>query len=299
LERLLAKRKNLTLALNRGFTHSSILSLVVLLALSFALPALRSAETMKARANQIVGRVTTADGGVITGDVRDITIFINGVSAAGEKVSFSPVVQDDGVYRQRVPDGSYSFGRGQVRLGFNQREFTLPLEAVGRLWDKRREADDGIVQHFVLKLTGPTPYGEQAGLDENNHTHWYGVSIGLAWQSYRSDRRVPTIPPPAGTRLILTCRATSPGIDGRTLAPIVVERVWDPAKITPNSGLNDLPPANYEIVGEAVLPDGRRKPILFQGARVYPNFLPVLSAPLEPGGLVSTYFKLNAGFIIE
>jgi hypothetical protein len=254
---------------------------------------------LKAKPGQIAGRVTFADGRVLTGDVRDIMISISGVSEAGERVRYSPAVNDSGVYRQRVAAGSYAFNPAQARFGFGAQEIRLPLEPVGRLWNRDREAEDGIVQDFVLKLTGPTPYGQSSGLDPNNHTHWYGLSVGLSWQTWRADKNRPTSPPPEGTRFRFTCRAVTPGVDGEAVAPFTLERGWAPSRITPIDALNDLPPASYEITGEAVLPDGRVVPVLFQGRGDYPHFVRTLKAPLESGGLVSNYFKLNAGFIVE
>lgn len=254
---------------------------------------------VKAKPGQIVGRVTFPDGRALTGDVRDVFISIYGVSEVGEKVQYSPAVSDEGVYRQKAVAGSYAFNPGQVKIGFGGQEIRLTLEPVGRLWNRNREVEDGIVQDFVLKLTGPTPYGQSSGLDPNNHTHWYGMSVGLSWQTWRADKNRPTSPPPEGTRFRFSCRAVTPGIDGQTVAPFTLERDWAPSRITPIDGLNDLPPASYEITGEAVLPNGRTVPVLFQGRGDYPNFVRVLKAPLESGGLGSTYFKLNAGFIVE
>jgi len=126
--------------------------------LLFLLPASR-ASVPAATPDHIAGRVTLPDGKPLQGDVRDITVVIYGVTMAGANVTLTPAVGDDGRYRQKVPAGSYSFGTGEVKFSFNNREFILPLEPVGRLWQKRRSADDGIVQDFVLRLTGP--FGRQ------------------------------------------------------------------------------------------------------------------------------------------
>ena len=201
--------------------------------------------------------------------------------------------------RQKVPLGTCSFERGQVRLVFQEREFRLPIEPVGDLWRKNRESDEGIRQGFLLKLTGPNPVGRAAGLDENNHTHWYGVTIGMNWQTFRSDLRKSTTPPPAGTRLVFSLHPTSPRIDGRPIEAFEIERAWDPSKLVPYKALNDLPPADYEIRGKAIQPDGKKVGILFQGAEDYPRFVPVLKAPLQPGGIGAVYSLLNAGFITE
>ena len=83
------------------------------------------------------------------------------------------------------------------------------------------------------------------------------------------------------------------------MATFTRELRWDPKRITPDAILNDLPPADYEITGEAILSDGSRRPLLLQGPSDYPNFRPVLTANLTPDRRPFRYQKLNAGFVIE
>ena len=215
------------------------------------LPLLPAATPPAPRPNHITGRVTLPDGKPIPGDVRDVTVAIVGITEAGQNVSLSPVVKDDGSYVQRVTKGLYSFNTGEVKVGYNGVEFVLPLEPVGRFWQKRRESEEGITQDFVLRYTGPTPYGQSTGLDPQNATHWYGVSFSLQWQSYRQDLKRVTKAPAGVTTLVFNCRPTGPGLDGAPIAPFTRELKWDPAKFSSDFALNDLPPANYELSGVA------------------------------------------------
>jgi hypothetical protein len=116
------------------------------------------------RPNHVTGRVTLPDGQPIRGDVRDVTVAIQGITEAGQNVTLTPVVKDDGSYVQRVTKGLYAFSGGEVKLGYNGVEFVLPLEPVGRFWQKRREADEGIVQDFVLRYTGRIQPAKPRGL---------------------------------------------------------------------------------------------------------------------------------------
>ncbi|MCC7054285.1 MAG: hypothetical protein IT355_13545 [Gemmatimonadaceae bacterium] len=248
-------------------------------------------------ANVISGRVTMADGTPLRGEITDIAIRINGITMAGANVSYSPVVRPDGTYRQRVAPGQYSFSTSRITVTFGSAQFALQLEPVGSNWNKNQDADDGITQHFTWKVTGATRYA--AGQPSpNNHTHWYGMSVGMGFQTYRSDLKRSSVEPPDGTRLVFTATATSRSIDGRVLAPVVIERAWKAAAITHNDDLNDLVPANYDITGVAILPDGTRKPIVFQGAGNYPNYVSTLKAPLETGS-VGGINKLLAGWAID
>jgi len=245
-----------------------------------------------------VGRVTMPDGGPLTGDVKDVAIGLYGISAAGERVSYGPEVGTDGRYRQRVAPGQYRFGGSQLTVRLGEREFRLPLEPVGERWSRNRDAAEGLVQDFVWKTTGLTPYGRSSGPDESNHTHWYGVHVRATWQTWRADTRKPTVPPPPGTKLRFTIRPVSPTVDGQRLEPFVVERDWDPRK--GNKDLNDLPPADLEITGVALLPDGSSKPMLLQGTGDYPNFKPALRVPLtRASGASGTYAGMNAGWVLD
>jgi len=267
-----------------------------LLGLLHVLPA---ATPPAPRPNHVTGRVTLPDGKPIPGDVRDVTVAIVGITEAGQNVTLSPLVKEDGSYVQRVTKGLYSFNTGEVKVGYNGIEFVLPLEPVGRFWQKRRESEEGITQDFVLRYTGPTPAGQAVGLQPQNATHWYGVSFSLQWQSYRQDLKRVTRAPAGVTTLVFTCRATGPGLDGAPIAPFTRELKWDPAKFSPDFALNDLPPANYELSGVAVLADGSRKPLLLMIPGEAPNFAPVLKATLRPERRPFRFQTAIVGFVIE
>jgi len=248
----------------------------------------------------ITGKVTLPDGRTPpTGEVKDIQLNIYGISeASGEKLSYTPAVKADGTYRQKVVAGQFSFNRGNITMIFNgTTEFTLPLEPVGSNWNKDRDAADGIVQDFVWHPTGPTPYGKTNGLDTRNHTHWYGLSVGMDWSSYRSDLKQPAPLPPDGTKLVFTCVPKSKAIDGTTPTTFQREMTIDAKAVYSTGGLNDLPPANYEITGVATLPDGTTKTLVFQGKGHYPNYVKTLPVILERDG--GGYFKLLATFGFE
>ncbi len=272
---------------------------LLLPALLLTLPLLQAANPPAPRPNHVTGRVTLPDGKPIPGDVRDVTVAIVGITEAGQNVTLTPIVKDDGSYVQRVTKGLYSFNTGEVKVGYNGVEFVLPLEPVGRFWQKRRESEEGITQDFVLRYTGPTPSGQAAGLQPQNATHWYGVSFSLQWQSYRQDLKRVTRAPAGVTKLVFTCRATGPGLDGAPIAPFTRELKWDPAKFSSDFALNDLPPANYELSGEATLPDGSRKPLLLMIPGEAPSFTPTLKTTLRPDRRPFRFQTSIVGFVFE
>jgi hypothetical protein len=255
------------------------------------------AAEQKPQARYAIGRVTFEDGKPITGDVQDIGISIDGISEAGEKVSYSPIVKN-GAYRQRLVAGQFRFGRGRIKVKFGEIVYTLDLVPVGPNWNKNQNADDGIVQDFVWKPTGRREtYGAKP--DPNNATHWHGLNIGMRFQMWRSDtNKVPTVLP-EGTRLIFTLKPTSKSIDGWELKPITVEREWRPKDIMTNDDLNDLPPATYELTGIAKLPDGTTRPILLQGKGVYPKYADKGIVTVDYDGILGGMWKQPFGWVTD
>jgi hypothetical protein len=235
------------------------------------------------------GRVTFEDGKPITGDVQDYSISISGVSEAGEKVSYTPIVKN-GTYKQKLVPGQFRFGWSKIKVKFGETVFTFDLVPVGPNWSKNQDSAGGIVQDFVWKPTGlRDTYGRKP--DPNNHTHWHGMSVGMRFSTWREDTKKPPTVLPEGTKLVFTLKPTSKSIDGRELQPITVERDWRPKDITTNDDLNDLPPANYELTGVAKLPDGTSRPILFQGKGNYPNYVRTGIVPLDSDNITGGMWK--------
>ena len=250
-----------------------------------------------AQANHAVGKITFEDGKPLTGDIKDIVISISGVSEAGERVQYSPVVKN-GQYKQKLVPGQFRFDRSAVKVRFEDTEFTLDLMPVGKNSTKNQDAAEGIVQDFVWKPTGQAEtYGRKA--DPNNATHWYGMNLGMRFSTYREDLKASPQAPPEGTKLVFTLAPLSKSIDGRDLKPIVFKREWRPKDVTPSDDLNDFPPANYEITGVANLPDGTTKSIVFQGAGDYPNYVAKGKVPLGMDLLLGGYGKQNFGWGLE
>lgn len=240
------------------------------------------------------------DGSPLRGNIKDISIVINGVSDAAEKVSYTPVVKADGTYSQKVAGGQYRFSTAKIVVLFkNEMELQLPLEPVGRNWDKNQDAADGIVQDYVWKPTGPTPYGISSGLDKHNATHWYGATVGMTWQTYDSEKSTSATPPPEGTVLAFTCNPVSIAVDGSKPEPRTIELKFEPAKIYPNDDLVDLLTADYDITGIAKLPDGTSKPIAFQGPGDYPKYVNVLKLRMVKDTTMNGVAKLLCGFVVR
>lgn len=256
------------------------------------------APAPKAEPNYIVGKITMADGTPLRGEILDIKVSIYGVSEAAEKVHYGPIVKPDGAYRQKVAPGQYAFNSATMTVLYNETEFTVPLEPIGRLWNKNRDAAEGIEQNFVWKPAGITPYGQSNGGDIGNATHWYGMSIGVRPDGYRND--IKKVPPafPKDTKFSFTLKPLGPGIDGTTPEARLIERIYDPDSFK-SMNLNDLLPAGYELTATATLPDGVVKPLLLQGPGDYPNYKPALQIKLEKDKLLGGFFGPQCTFVME
>jgi hypothetical protein len=240
-------------------------------------------------ANYAVGKITMEDGSPISGEVKDYMISIYGVSEAGEKVNYSPAVVN-GRYKQKLVPGQFSFNPSKIQMQFGNDFFTYNLVPVGSNWNKHRDAAEGIVQDFIWKPIGQAEtYGAPA--DQNNATHWHGMSLGMRFATYREDKKAAAVVPPDGSKLIFTLTPTSKGIDGKDLKPLVIERDWRPKNTTTNADLNDFMPGNYEITGICKLPDGSTKSIVFQGMGDYPNFVNKGKVPLMVDRLIGGMAK--------
>ncbi|MGA1342452.1 MAG: hypothetical protein ACO33A_05305 [Hyphomonas sp.] len=242
-----------------------------------------------------VGRVTMEDASPLRGDIQDVSVSISGISDAAENVSYQPVVSPEGVYRQRLAPGEYAFSLSHLTVVHEGRRFRLPLEPTGSLSRKSRNADSGIVQDFVWKVSGPTPYGIESGLSQTNHTHWYGMSISVRADTWRSDTGSAPRPIPDGAALSFTLQPLSASISGDTLQPVTLERIQDH---TFSAALNDIIPATYELSGSVTLPDGSQRPLLLKVAG-NSAYTPSVRITPEPDGLVSSIRTQLVNYVID
>lgn len=254
------------------------------------------AADQKPQSRYAIGRVTFEGGKPITGEIDDYIISIHGVSEAGEKVSYTPIVKN-GTYKQKLVPGQFRFGTSKIKVRFGEQVYAFDLVPVGRNWNKNQDAAEGIVQDFVWKPTGlRETYGAKP--DPNNATHWHGMNVGMRFQTWRSDTNKTPTRLPEGTKLIFTLKPTSKSIDGRDLKPITIEREWR-SKEGSNDDLNDLPAANYELTGIAKLPDGTTRPILLQGPGVYPKFVDKGLVTVGYDNILGGMWKMPFGWVTD
>jgi hypothetical protein len=105
-------------------------------------PALAAAAEPDPKPGYAIGRVTMEDGSPLSGDIQDVTVTLDGVSEAGEKVHYSPAVKN-GAYRQKLVKGQYTFGRSTVQVKFGEHTYLYKLVPKGKLWNKSQDAEEG------------------------------------------------------------------------------------------------------------------------------------------------------------
>lgn len=247
-----------------------------------------------AEAGFAVGRVTMADGSAVSTPGADVTISIQGTTEVGARVSYSPPVKPDGTYRQKLAAGSYTFSFCTIEVPFEGKQYIFSLEPVGNLYKKDRDSGEGIVQDFVWKLTGPKLGGDG---DVNNHTQWYGGSIGVRFGGWRNDINKAAPDLPDGTPITFTLKPTTKKcVDGSDAKVVTIERKYS-ARWKNCDALNNIPVAHYEMTGVATLADGTRKPLLFEVK--YAKYEPVMPINFAPDPVMRNVVKPLTGWVTE
>ena len=243
------------------------------------------------------GRISMADGSPISVPYDELTFSINGTAAHGENASFTPVINADGSYRQKLSAGSFTFSGGSyatIKLPYEGKKYTLQIEPVGPNWKRNRESAEGIVQDYVWK-----PVGEHASSDGdvNNFTNWYGGSVGVRFGTWRQDVGVAPSKVPDGSKCIFTLKPTvGKTIDGEPAKTLTIERTFS-AQWSRCDNLHDLPIAHYELTGEVLFADGTKKPMLWHVT--YAKYEPIQPIRFEPDDTMRAVTGILAEWIIE
>jgi len=207
------------------------------------------------------GRVTGADGSPISLPGVKYHVNINGVTAVGENNNFRPPVAADGTFTLKLPQGLFYPPYATLTVPFEGKNYVVDLDPDDP-FQGTRDGAVGIAQHFRWRLTGPRPAARNP--DVNNATHWYGITIPVNFQGYRSDTGQIVNPLPDGSKVTWTLKPTSKLMDGSEATMLTVERKWTATPMFMMDALSDLPATNYEISAVATLPDGSIKLVLVE-----------------------------------
>jgi hypothetical protein len=205
-----------------------------------------------AEANVITGRVTTDLGQPIEGAQIRIVGYTGGANLGRE----IETVETDasGTYRSEVPSGLYE-ALGKAALVFDDEVYVFDLEPVDGVCDQQL-SEDGIVEGFVLRLTGISPCNIAA--DPDTYTSYHGAAIQLfdRTSGHSSDAVIE-----------YTLEPTGPLADGGTGETLTMERTI--ADLQTSAGpidstwlLYDIPLARYRVSAALVETDGTRVSLL-------------------------------------
>lgn len=249
------------------------------------------------QAGYATGRITMADGKPIAVPYEDLRFSIEGTALHGENASFTPIINPDGTYKQKLSAGSFKFSAfsfATIKLPYEGKKYTLQIEPVGPNWNRNRESADGIVQDYVWKPTGAHLLSDG---DVNKHTNWYGGSVAVRLGNVRQDTGKAALKIPDGTKCVFTLKPTvEKTIDGQPAKTLVIERkfseTWSQC-----DALNDLPVAHYELTGEVHLADGTKKPMLWHAT--YGKYQPSMPIRFEPDDTMRAVVSLRTEWFVE
>ncbi len=201
----------------------------------------------------ITGRVTTEQGEPIP-DAQLRIVGFTGSDNLGQDIE-TVTSGGDGVYRYEAGSGLYQV-LGTASIEFDGQTYVFDLEP----WDGEcgeEMSDQGIVEDFVLRLTGISPCNDDA--DPTNHAEYRGAAVqlfGRLTASYSSDTLIEFVLEPTG-----------PLADGRIGQTLTMTRTV--GALQTSAGplestwiLHDIPLARYEVTATLREPDGGELPLL-------------------------------------
>ena len=210
------------------------------------------------------GRITRLDGRPIGIDGVKYDLGVYGMSAAGEKFTYTPKPTADGTWSTKLTAGIYHAPTATMDVPFNGQTFRYHLVPTADLGDT--DSVKGLTADFVWHVTGPQDT-HGAPPDPANATHWYGGTCPLIWSRAFTNAAGKSIypdTPPVGATFTFTATALGKAIDGADPKPITWHQTFDPVLSCLGSGaLNDLPPTmgGWRITGQERVPDGTVRPL--------------------------------------
>lgn len=236
-----------------------------------------------AQSGYATGRILGTDGAPIQIAGAQVSINIQGVSSAGERVSYNPSPKPDGTYRTRLADGVYHVPTARLQIVYSGEKFAYNLVALnGPMGDT--DSSDGLYCDFVWRINGPIPLYE-ANPEESTHTHWFGGSIGIQYLTYREDTDRGVRGPEDGSRFAFRLQPHGPIIDGSTSEELARELVLTNGWIRP-SALHDIPAGKYTLTGSVTEPGGQPTTLEFEiGYDEFADSQEIFFTPGSYGGL--------------
>lgn len=206
-----------------------------------------------AEAGVITGRVTTERGDPIAGAEIQVVGY-TGSDNLGQDIE-TVSSGSDGVYRYDAGSGLYEV-LGTAPLSFEGQTYLFDLEPVDGGCEQEM-SDEGIVEDFVLRLTGLSPCNVAA--DPTNYLEYRGAAVQLfdgLTGSYGPGATIEFVLEPTGPLAdgspgeTLTLRRT---VEALSVSAGPIESTWI---------LHDIPLATYDTSAFLVGADGARVPLL-------------------------------------
>lgn len=199
----------------------------------------------------VSGTVRTVDGRPLAG----ATIRISGATGAGSGSTVRTQSDRNGNYRLRVRPGHYNVD-AYYDLTFDGQTYReLPLTSTNRGCE-RQLSQNGIVRHFVLRLTGPLRCA--FNFDANEPASYAGGMVLVTGGNF----------PPA-TRVRFTFTPIGPLADGSKGQVLTFERsgamlAVSGGRLGQTAWLHDIPLGRYRVSAVATLPGGATQTLMLR-----------------------------------
>lgn len=214
-------------------------------------------ESGDAEPGVIKGRVTTAHGV----PVADAEIRVVGVIGGGNLGTEIETLRtgSDGGYRMEVPSGLYVL-TGVGGLSFDGQTYLYELDPADGTCDQE-SSDSGIVEDFVLRLTGPLSCDPGQDLDSNASYHGASIQLFDTLEDGSSD----------GDVIEFTLEPLTPLADGSAGETLTMTRTVGALStsygpIDSTWVLYDIPLARYRVSATITSAGGSPRPVLVSTA---------------------------------
>jgi hypothetical protein len=199
----------------------------------------------------VSGTVRTTDGRPIAG----ATIRISGATGAARGTTMHTQSDANSNYRIEVRPGHYDVDAFYDLTFDGQTYREFPLDRTNEGCERQLSAN-GIVRHFVLRLSGPLRC--TANFNPNEPTSYAGAAVTVAPGS---------LPSAASVRVTFTpIGALADGTKGRVLTfdRTAAMLARSGGRLGETSWLHDIPLARYRVTAEATMPGGATRALLLR-----------------------------------
>jgi hypothetical protein len=231
------------------------------------------------------GRVMNRNGKPLAG----VEVTVSGTTLAGERSSFYPKTNAQGVFSTPVPDGIYTT-RAEVKTIYNGQNYIFALHPLDGDHDLPQDSRKGVVEDYVWRLSGlRTAIAE----DKAKPWNYYGAEVQGGISDMGSYSVInDTVAAreraefPDGFRIDLTFTPAGPMPDGEPGRAFSFSKTYKPAEgFSPYGNCSfdivDVPVGRYTVRARLTKADGSARDLMLTARRYRPLQTPALEQTLD------------------